>query len=151
MRIVVCKSARTLWVWRHGECLLRTRIFLGRAADAGPKSREGDGRTPEGDYYICTKNARSRYHLSLGISYPSPKDAAGGAVSPDALETIRDAWAQGLRPPWDTPLGGYIMLHGAHPQGKTGDWTEGCVALSDPEMDRLFQLAEIGTPVTILP
>ena len=43
------------------------------------------------------------------------------------------------------------MLHGAHPQGKTGDWTEGCVALSDPEMDRLFQLAEIGTPVTILP
>ena len=126
-------------------------IVLGSCPE-GTKTREGDGRTPEGRYYVCTRNEKSKYHLSLGLSYPGPDDADGallrGEITPGQHEAILSAHAAGLRPPWDTPMGGYIMIHGG---GLNGDWTAGCIALRNEDMEQLFQLCRPKTPVTIVP
>ena len=113
--------------------VLSCRVSLGFGAEAGPKRREGDGRTPEGTYFVCTKNAASRFHLSLGISYPNAQDAreafARGEIDEATCERLVRAAKGSLRPDWQTPLGGFIMLHGEHPERRAGDWTAGCVAL----------------------
>ena len=111
----------------RGEKVLRTyRIALGWAP-VGAKQREGDGRTPEGRYTIDWRNPRSKYHLSLHISYPSAAD-------------VERARAAGVDP------GGEIMIHGG---GGEGDWTQGCIAVTDAEMDEIWGLVEDGTAVEI--
>ncbi len=97
----------------------------------GPKRQEGDGRTPEGRYAIDWRNAKSKYHLSLHISYPDAADVA----------RAREA---GVDP------GGDIMIHG-FPDGarREGDWTQGCIAVTDEEMDEIWGLVEEGTPIWI--
>lgn len=121
----------------------------------GHKYAEGDGRTPEGRYYVCTKNANSKFFLSLGISYPNLSDAQialeDQRITSQQFDAISTAQRQMRRPPWDTPLGGFVMIHGEHPEGRMGDWTAGCIALSNTSMEKLFSLAEIGDLVEILP
>ena len=111
---------------------------------------EGDGRTPEGDFYIFAKNPESRFHLSLAVSYPSKKDAArglaAGLINEAEYAEIVHADATGGRPPQKTGLGGEIYIHGG---GIDGDWTEGCVALENNEIEEIFALIPIGTKVTI--
>lgn len=118
----------------------------------GHKQREGDGRTPEGSYAVCVRNEQSNYHLALGLSYPNTQDAdaalADGRITWDQREAIAQACAAGHRPPWDTPLGGAIMIHGG---GIARDWTAGCIALENDAMDALWNLAGLGTAVCILP
>ena len=132
-RVVVHKSRREMLLV-SGESVVRSyRIALGRDP-VGHKQREGDGRTPEGRYTIDRRNPNSRYHLSLHISYPSPADlerARAAAVDP----------------------GGDIMIHGlkpgvAHPHS---DWTQGCIAVTDSEMDEIWNLVPDGVPIEILP
>jgi murein L,D-transpeptidase YafK len=132
-RIVIRKREREMLLLA-GEAVVRSyRVALGRNP-VGHKEQEGDGRTPEGRYLIDRRNAKSRYHLSLHISYPNDADDAR-------------ARAAGVAP------GGDIMIHGlksgvAHPES---DWTEGCIAVTDAEMDEIWELVEDGTPVEIRP
>ena len=153
--IRVFKHRRVLEAFDGERRVLSCRVSLGFGADAGPKRREGDGRTPEGAYFVCTKNAASRFHLSLGISYPNARDAqeafARGEIDEATRERLVRAAKDGLRPDWQTPLGGFIMLHGEHPEGRAGDWTAGCVALDNANMEVLFSLARLGDGVEIYP
>lgn len=151
-RIVVVKKARTLTVFSDGQPVATWPIALG-TDPAGHKQREGDGRTPEGIYHICIKNPKSRFYLSLGLDYPRVVDAAAaladGRIDQRAHDRILAAHEAGHCPPWDTPLGGEIFIHGRG--GSRGDWTAGCVALDDPQMKMIFYAVGVGTPVIIEP
>ena len=149
--ILIEKARRQLTLFLPGQAPLRFPVALGGAPE-GTKRAEGDGRTPEGRYCVCTRNARSKFHLALGLSYPSAADARAalreGRVDAATCAAICRAEAEGRRPPWDTPLGGFIMIHGG---GASGDWTAGCVALEDAAMDALWPLCPLGTAVEIRP
>jgi len=150
-RVVVRKGARRLELFAGGERVRVYRVGLGFAPE-GDKERQGDGRTPEGDFYVCMKNDRSNFYLSLGLNYPDASDAARGLR--DGLITRaqhdRILRANGRRrcPPWDTKLGGEIFIHGG---GSASDWTLGCVALDNEHIKELFDHLPAGTPVRIEP
>jgi murein L,D-transpeptidase YafK len=137
-RIVVYKADRRLEL-RHGTTVLRSyHIALGRHP-LGPKIEEGDGRTPEGTYFIDRRNMESEYHLSLHISYPEEFD-------------IRRAAALHTHP------GGGIMIHGEpnilNAEGKKRlfkDWTAGCIALSNTDVDEVWRLVDDGVVIDIYP
>ena len=150
-RIVVYKRERKLEFYSD-QTLLRTyQVGLGFSPVAD-KTREGDGATPEGDFYIFVKNNKSAYYLSLGISYPNAEDAERGLRDGLITKAQRDAILAALRkkaaPPQYTKLGGLIYIHG---NGSSSDWTLGCVALENEEMKELFDSVTVGTPVTIKP
>jgi murein L,D-transpeptidase YafK len=150
-KIVVSKSKRQLALYSNDKIVRLYRIGLG-FSPAGDKARQGDGRTPEGQFYVCVKNAGSRFYLSLGLSYPN-KEHAGrglreGLISRAEYNSIISALDRRARPPWDTRLGGEIFIHG---HGSTSDWTLGCVALDNTDMKELFDVVPKGTAVTIEP
>ena len=149
--LVVKKSERKLYVF-EGEKLVKTyEISLG-FAPVGDKKISGDGKTPEGEFYIFTKNARSKFYLSLGLSYPSAEDAERGLrenlISKEEYDAIVQAINEKKMPPQDTNLGGAIYIHGG---GIIKDWTWGCVALRDEEMKGIFDAVSIGTKISIVP
>ena len=154
-RILIEKEKRCLTVFdAEGQRLLHCRIALGKAP-VGRKKCEGDGKTPEGSFYVCTKNPNSKFHLALGVSYPDENAAQEalekGRITSQQFDSIVSAQRNKKRPPWDTPLGGFIMIHGEHPDDKTGDWTAGCVAVTNTEMEILFAAAQLGDEIDILP
>lgn len=149
--IVVYKRARKLELY-SGKTLQHTyRVGLGFSPVAD-KKREGDGATPEGDFYVFVKNSKSAYYLSLGISYPNAEDAArglrDGLITKAQHDTIVDAIKKKKAPPQYTKLGGLIYIHG---NGASRDWTWGCVALENKDMKELYDAVSVGTPVTIKP
>lgn len=136
--IRVDKSDRRLELLRDGEVLKSYRVQLG-ANPVGHKQREGDERTPEGRYRIDWRNPRSKFHRALHISYPNTQDR-------------RAAHMQGVSP------GGAIMIHGqpngwgwATPFLSVWDWTDGCIAVSDDEMNEIWNAVRDGTPIEIQP
>ena len=151
LKIVIRKSERRLELLEDGKLHRSYRIVLG-SCPTGGKEIEGDGRTPEGEFYIFTKNPKSKYHLSLAISYPSPEVAKRGLkvglISQGEFDEIAAAKETISKPPQKTALGGEIYIHGG---GIDGDWTEGCIALDDEDMSELFGLVERGTKVEIFP
>ncbi len=155
--ITIYKGQRRIILTNQNKTILECAIGLG-PFPLGPKGLEGDGRTPEGCYFVCTRNERSKYTLFLGISYPSPLDAQSayqnGLLTYSQLAAIDNACSNKLRPPWDTPLGGQIGIHGGgieRPDGCLADNTAGCIALRDEDIKKLWPLAQIGTPVIIKP
>jgi murein L,D-transpeptidase YafK len=134
--VLVDKSDRRLELWRGGAIIRSYQVALGGNPE-GPKRQEGDQRTPEGDYVIDHRNPASRYHLSLHISYPNAADRAAS----DKL---------------GVPPGGDIFIHGlpnawpASPAPKL-DWTLGCIALDNAEIEEIWSLVPDGTPIRILP
>lgn len=131
--IVVDKTARRM-IFYNNETVLRTfRIGLG-FAPRGHKQFEGDGKTPEGTYFIDRRNPNSRFHLSIGISYPNEADRAFAKAQ-------------------DKSPGGDIFIHGKGPRHarQRGDWTEGCIWVTDREIEDIYAMVRIGTPITILP
>lgn len=150
-RIVIEKAKRQLTVFDGEELIKAYKISLGFSPN-GNKEREGDGRTPEGEFYVYTKNPKSKFYLSLGISYPGIEDAErglrDGLIGKEEHDSIVDAARQKKMPPQHTALGGLIYLHGG---GVGKDWTYGCAALADEDIRRLFNAIPVGTPVTILP
>jgi murein L,D-transpeptidase YafK len=132
------KRARRLTLWYAGSPVRSFRVALGHSP-VGDKRRRGDGRTPEGRYWIAGRNHRSRYYRSLHISYPSAAD-------------IHEARRAGVSP------GGEIMIHGL-PAGAGWigkhhagfDWTRGCIAVSNEEIDEIWELVADGTPIEIRP
>lgn len=137
-RILVLKAARELRLYRGERLLARYRVALG-FDPVGHKQQEGDGRTPEGVYLIDYANPNSRFHRSLHISYPNDADRAAAA-------------ARGVAP------GGDIMIHGLpdrfawlRSMHRLADWTAGCIAVTNPEMDEIWQAVPLGTPIEIRP
>lgn len=136
--VLIRKGERRLELWHGQELLRHYRVALGRNPD-GPKQRQGDGRTPEGQYIIDWRNPDSDFHLSLHISYPAVSDIA----------RAREA---GHSP------GELIMIHGLpngfsaryveHPQR---DWTEGCIAVTNAEIEEIWRMVDDGTTIVILP
>ncbi|MGA3079848.1 MAG: L,D-transpeptidase family protein [Terracidiphilus sp.] len=136
--ILILKKDHVMELLAGGKMIRTYKVSLGRGGLA-PKERQGDARTPEGHYIIDSKAAVSHYHKSLHISYPNAEDrkrAAKLGVSP----------------------GGSILIHGL-PQGqgwigaahRLYDWTLGCIAVTDEEIDEIFKLVPVGTPVEIRP
>jgi murein L,D-transpeptidase YafK len=149
--VVVLKARRVLHLF-DGDRLVRSYpIDLG-TAPLGTKRRKDDGRTPLGLFRVVSKRADSEYHRFLGINYPSGPAVewglAKGLVSPGEAVAIRAALANGRCPSWTTALGGGVGIHGRR-IGR--DWTGGCIALSDCNVEELFSVLRIGDPVEILP
>lgn len=135
-RVVVLKGARQLLLMRDGEVLKAYGVSLG-ANPVGPKIRQGDSRTPEGIYVLDLHNSNSLYHRSIHISYPNKDDMAR-------------ARRMGVRP------GGDLFIHGLPntylgPSQHLGDWTEGCIALTNTDMDEIWRAVADGTPIEIRP
>ena len=132
-RIIVQKSARTMYLMHGNEALKAYHVELG-SDPIGHKQFEGDGKTPEGAYFINRRNENSDFHLSLGISYPNDVDRAF-------------AKEQGKSP------GGDIFIHGGPSSWsrKGKDWTAGCVSVSDKEVEEIWRMVRNGTEVVILP
>lgn len=150
-KIVIRKEKRVLEVYDGDVLKITFTVALG-FAPKGDKETEGDGKTPEGEFYVFTKNPQSKFHLSLGLSYPSNEDAirgfAQGLISKDERDQIVSAIESKKMPPQKTKLGGEIYIHG----GGTGrDWTWGCPALKNEDIEELFRVIPVGTKVTILP
>lgn len=129
-RIEVQKSARRMHLLHHDTVLESYDIALGFAPE-GHKTTRGDGRTPEGRYHIDRRNPNSEFYLSVGISYPNEDD-------------IAQARARGVSP------GGDIFIHGTpHPWRQRGDWTAGCIAVSNREMRHVYAMVRDGTVIDI--
>lgn len=150
-QIVVQKAARRLELFAGGARVRVFRAALG-FAPAGDKERQGDGRTPEGEFYVCMKNGQSNFYLSLGLNYPDASDAARALrdrlITRAQHDRIVRANRQRRCPPWDTKLGGEIFIHGG---GSASDWTLGCVALENEQVKELFDHVPAGTTVIIKP
>jgi murein L,D-transpeptidase YafK len=137
-RILVEKSARRLSIFRDGKRLKSYRVALGRNP-VGAKREEGDMKTPEGVYKIDSRNPQSDYHLALHISYPSDEDTARAAER--GVNAGFDIMIHGLK-----NGGGWIgAFHRRH------DWTAGCIALTDEEIEELWRVVPDQTPVEIRP
>lgn len=132
-KLVVYKAKRTLHLIRNGWVIRAYSVRLGDKP-IGPKIFENDGRTPEGRYLIEGRNASSRFHRSLRINYPRPEDVAR-------------AKRYGSSP------GGEIFIHGTPGKGGkySGDWTNGCIAVQNHEIDEIWHAVEDGTPIEIKP
>jgi murein L,D-transpeptidase YafK len=137
-RIVIVKSERTMTLLRQGKVLKTYKVALGHQP-RGPKGQAGDNRTPEGEYTIDLRNAHSQFHLSLRISYPNQADR----------ERARKL---GVDP------GGAIMIHGLPaayawlgPAHRQTDWTLGCIAVTNPEIEEIWKMVPLGTKVEIRP
>ena len=137
--VIVKKAERKLYLYRGSEILKTYRVALGKQPD-GHKKREGDSRKPEGRYTLDWRNPNSKFYRSIHISYPDKSD-------------YRNARERG-----DSP-GGAIMIHGQPSNWveKTkllfnqDDWTEGCIAVQDHEMDEIWNAVDDGTPIEIIP
>lgn len=136
--ILIVKSSHTMTLLREGKVLKTYKVALG-SDPVGAKTREGDGKTPEGEYRIDAKNERSQFHLALRISYPNAADrerAKKLGVNPGG-----DIFIHGLPPEW-------AWLGAAH---RAKDWTAGCVAVSNAEIEEIWKMVPVGTPVEIRP
>jgi murein L,D-transpeptidase YafK len=136
--LVVEKSARRLSLYVHGALVRSYPVSLGRQP-VGPKVRAGDHRTPEGRYLIDRHNPYSAFHLSLHVSYPSASDSAHALAaghSPGA-----DIMVHGMR-------NGFGWIGRAH---LLVDWTAGCVAVTDAQIDQIYEAVPDGTPIDIRP
>ena len=137
-KVIVFKSERKMMLLRNGDTIKTYRISLG-GNPLGHKEMEGDSKTPEGKYILDWRNPNSKYHLSLHVSYPNDKD-------------INKAKEKGVSP------GGDIMVHGC-PNGlgwnwqyyKANDWTDGCIAVSDSEIEEIWNAVIDGTEIEIFP
>lgn len=126
------KGSRDLLLLHNGQVLKHYKVDLG-FAPVGHKQVEGDGRTPEGYYVIDRRNPNSSYHLSIGLDYPRPQD-------------IEAARALGLSP------GGDIFIHGEPRRfSSASDWTAGCIAVTNDEIEEIYSMVRDGTPIWVNP
>lgn len=137
-KVLIEKSKRRLYLLRDGKLVKTYKISLGRQP-VGPKVQNGDNKTPEGFYFIDSRNSESKYHLSLHISYPNQIDvekATKLGVSPGG-----DIMIHGIRNGW-----GWIgRLH------LTLDWTQGCIAVTNQEIEEIWRTVPNGTQVEVTP
>lgn len=135
-RVIVKKAQRRLYLMRDGRVIRSFEIALG-FKPTGHKGREGDGRTPEGRYRLDWKNPHSKFHKSLHVSYPNARDRIRARFRGQSA-------------------GGMIMIHGQPNERREvspieGDWTLGCIAVSNGAIDEIWALTASGTPIEVLP
>lgn len=132
-QVVVKKGERRMYLMHNEKVLKEYRFGLG-FAPSGDKKVRGDGRTPEGNYFIDRRNPNSQFYLSIGISYPNAQDVA------EAKELGK-------------PAGGDIFIHGRPWKNRKGgrDWTAGCIAVTNTEMRDIYAMVRNGTPIQITP
>jgi murein L,D-transpeptidase YafK len=137
-QILILKSARTLTLMSEGKILKTYKVALG-AQPVGAKDRQGDHKTPEGKYFVDAKKNPSRFYLALHLSYPNEADK-------------EKARKLGANPGGDVEIHGLGKAYGyvgsAH---RLRDWTDGCVAVTNEEIEEIFRLVPVGTPVEIRP
>jgi len=162
LKLVVWKSQYTVTLYK-GDIPVKTyRAVFGKGYPEGDKQRMGDKRTPEGEFYICTMSKSRRFYKFMGLSYPGLKHAEyglqSGMISPVEYTMIKNAIEGRLSPPWETQLGGAVGIHGRMPDAGNAqqrdvstNWTDGCIALDNADVDEIYHMVSLGTPVTILP
>jgi murein L,D-transpeptidase YafK len=147
----IFKSERKMTLEVGGETVRTFKVGLG-GRPVGDKRKRGDMKTPEGELYIAWKNPASAFHRFLGLSYPMPPHAERalerGLIDRRMLERIERASKRRVAPPQDTALGGAVGIHGG---GAGSDWTLGCVAVSDEEIEWLYEKLRIGDRVVVVP
>jgi hypothetical protein len=154
-RIVIEKSKGRLTVFDGTTLVKQYAVIVGTRG--GDKRVEGDFRTPEGEFYVCVKNPRSKFTLSLGLNYPRASDArrglAAGLITARQCQQIIEANARNRQPLWNTTLGGEIMIHGKRrdAQGQARLGTLGCIAMDDANIRELYPRIPHGTLVIIKP
>jgi murein L,D-transpeptidase YafK len=137
-RVVVLKKERTLQLLSQGKVIKAYKIALG-GDPVGPKTRQGDHKTPEGLYVLDARNAHSQFYRSIHISYPSERDRAGAKKS--AVAPGGAVFVHGLP-------NGYGWIGAGH---RAKDWTDGCIAVTDEEIDEIWLAVGNGTPIEIRP
>jgi len=149
MDIKIFKSKKVLEIWVNNQKSSSYPIGIGKN-QTGTKEKEGDFKTPEGEYKVIVKNPKSQYHLSVGLDYPNPHDAENGLknniISKEEYEKIIRAHENNTRIPWSTPLGGAIYIHGALEEQ---DWSEGCIRMYNNDIESIYSTIEKGTKVNI--
>lgn len=161
LKLVIWKSHYTVTLYK-GDLPVKTyRAVFGKGYQDGDKRIQGDKRTPEGEFYICTMNHSKRFYKFIGLSYPGLQHAEHGLhskiISPLEYTMIKKAIEERQQPPWETRLGGAVGIHGRTldgevvPQQLSMNWTDGCIALDNADVDEVFSVVSLGTPVTILP
>ncbi len=145
------KAKRTMTLEVDGRVVRRFRVGLGFAPELD-KVRQGDGRTPEGRFYVAWKNPGSRFHRFFGLSYPMPRHARraheAGRIDDELLARVEEAAAKKKKPPQYTKLGGLVGVHGG---GGGSDWTLGCIAITDEEIEWLYDVVRVGDTIVVLP
>jgi murein L,D-transpeptidase YafK len=137
-RVVVLKKERTLELLSAGKVIKSYKIALG-GDPLGPKTRQGDHKTPEGVYVLDSRNSHSQFHRAIHISYPNARDRASAqakGVSPGG-----DVFVHGLP-------NGYGWVGGSH---RMKDWTDGCIAVTNEEIEEIWKAVDDGTPIEIRP
>jgi len=150
-KIHIDLSGRKLYLLDDNNNVIKIfPIIFGRNSHLGNKEREGDQCTPRGEFYICTRNEESKFKLFLGISYPTKDDAKRGynkgLIGMEQMHDIIHANEKRIRPPWNTPLGGEIGIHGG---GIDRDGTRGCIGMRDEDVIELGEYVGIGDVVMI--
>lgn len=162
LRLVIWKSHYTLTLYKGNTPVKTYRAVFGKGYRDGDKQITGDKRTPEGEFYICSMNHSKRFYKFMGLSYPGIKHAEYGLrsniITPNQFAMIKKAIDERQQPPWDTELGGAVGIHGrmlddtVSPQALSQqNWTDGCIALNNSDVDEVYSVVSLGTPVTILP
>ncbi len=150
-RLIIYKSRRLLELYDGNALAKSYSVALGKVP-IGAKRREGDFKTPEGDFILTRKNPKSHYTLSIAINYPNDETALSGLneslISKTEYRAILRANRLGVPPPQHTKLGGEVMIHGG---GIGEDWTWGCIALQNEDIRELYRALPIKTPVSIKP
>ncbi|WP_438971505.1 L,D-transpeptidase family protein [Methylophaga sp.] len=157
--LIIKRSEKRLIIQKDGETLRSFHVALGSGGSKA-KLKSGDRLTPLGTYHITQVRDSDRFHLFIQLDYPSVRDAINALkeerISKTQYRRILDAHIFGRLPPQNTPLGGAIGIHGIGVETKDkleiheiADWTQGCIALRNEEVDQLAQFVSKGTQVTI--
>ena len=153
--IRISKRKKAVFVYRGVELIDRIPADFGNNVVSDKVRRGGqhspdDWRTPEGSFFVVAKNPNSQYYKALVLNYPTAEDARRGLrqglISQREYKTIVDAEANFAMPPMTTLLGGWIEIHGSGTGGAT-NWTQGCIAIENERLDRIWNLVHVGTPV----
>jgi len=149
--VVVHKSKRNVALCKSGKLVKNIKSGLGYAP-VGDKEKEGDGKTPEGVFYVPRLLPNSSYYKAFLLSYPSVEDAkrgyASGLITNNERLTIENAHAACVEPPQYGPLGGELEIHG---NGSKSDWTLGCVAVENSAIDVLWSAIGVGDTIVVVP
>ena len=157
--IRISKTEQTMFVYQGGKLISTLPTDLGYNFFAD-KERRGNladpdhWRTPEGQFFVANKNTHSQFYKAFVLNYPNAEDAErgleDGLITQAQYDAIVQAEQSVTMPLMNTELGGYIEIHG-NGTGNRNNWTQGCIAIADAEMDRLWNLIVVGTPVLIDP
>lgn len=157
--LVISKSSHTLTLFKEGQAVKKYTCVFGVNPD-GDKLQQGDNRTPEGTFYITDKEQLGNHpylgRTWMGLSYPAVTHAERAVrqslISPDQYQSILDANRKGALPPQNTGLGGWIGIHGGRENltKEKINWTEGCIAMLDSDLEELYSIITPGTKVVIV-